>query len=149
MSCLRSEHERDCRDEVVFIKEEIQYMKNLADESDGLNPKDFGPDIQEAFKACGSGTTTPHHMFRLVWVSQDEQYAVFKMRGHGGGAYPNSWYLNVRYNLHHIPTVVEGGFYKIKHNYGTVMWWEGKRWSKARLKEVVEAAIKHSNETLS
>lgn len=144
MSRLRSQHSKDVQDEVDFLDEEIRYIKNLADKSDGLNPKDFGPELQDAFKACGSGTTTPHHMYRIVWVSQDEQYAVFKMRGHGGGGgFSNSWYLNVRYNLHHIPSIIKDKFYQIKYNSGAIMGWEGSRWSKKKLNKVLEAVKKH------
>jgi hypothetical protein len=146
MSNLRSQHSVEVRDEVRFIKEEIRYMKNLADKSDGLDPRCFGEDIQESFRKCGSGTTTMHHMFRIVWVSQDQQYAIFKMRGHGGGGPYDSWYLNAQYTLYHIPSIVKDGFYNIKRNGGGILVWKSKRWSKARLKEVLEAIKNHDHE---
>lgn len=140
MSRLREEHLAKNRDEINFLKEEISYLKNLVFHADGLEPKNYSYDIQTMFKKFNSGTTTSPNMKRLVWVSDDERYIVLKIKGHGGGAYPNNWYLPVSFYLYSVEDV---SLNRLQTALGSILSFEGRRWSRHMLKQFQVAIQKY------
>lgn len=140
LSRLREEHLAKNRDEINFLKEEISYLKNLVFHADGLEPKNYSYDIQTMFKRFKSGTTTSLSMKRLVWVSNDERYIVLKVKGHGGGSYPNNWYLPVSFYLY---SVEHANLHDLTIGLGSILSFEGRRWSRRMLKQFQVAIQKY------
>lgn len=146
---MRQQHRDENSEEINFFKEEISYLKSIANQSDGLNPKEQSEDVRELYREYLRGTTTSHNHIRITWVSPSQEYVVLKRRGHGSGGW-DGWYLNVEYRLYHVSTEIEklekGHNDDISYGFGGLFWREGKKWSKARLKEVKEAIEKHKLE---
>lgn len=81
-------------------EEEIRYFDKILRDNGYLDPKNYSETVQKAFKNYHAGSTYMYHR-QLVWVSENEKYALFKVPSHtgyvgrmsGSKSSPSEWLL--------------------------------------------------------
>lgn len=143
---IKIQYRTDSQDDMNFAREELKYSKELLRKAEmGLDPKDYSDELIEMFKAFYRGTTY-HQFTKLQWVSDDGEYALFKVACHS--AYIGRFSGSVNSGATWALFKIEGEFKSNSISSGLdesselCIWSkEGGRWGDKRDMELVEEAI--------
>jgi hypothetical protein len=79
---IRIKYREDSKDDLEFAQEELKYSQELLRKAEiGLDPKDYSDEIRAMLNAFHSGTSYGYFT-KLQWVSDDWEYALFKVNSH-------------------------------------------------------------------
>ena len=79
---IKIEYREDAKEDLEFAREELKYSKELLRKAEmGLDPKDYNDKLIAMFNAFYQGGTY-WHFRKLHWVSEDGNYAIFKIKSH-------------------------------------------------------------------
>jgi hypothetical protein len=143
---IRLQYREDSVDDLEFAREELKYSRELLRKAErGLDPKDFNDELIAMFKAFYQGTTY-HQFTKLQWVSDDGEYALFKVNCHSAyiGRFSGSVSSGATWALFKIEADFNGNSMSsgINERNPLCIWSkEGGRWGEKRDMKLVEEAI--------
>lgn len=151
---IRLEYREESQEDVDFAREELKYSRELLRKAEmGLDPKDYNDELIAMFDAFYKGTTY-HQFTKLQWVSDDGEYALFKVNCHS--AYIGRFSGSVNSGATWALFKIEADFVYNSMSSGGIdarnplcIWSkEGGRWGEKRdMKLVHEAIDNYENNT--
>lgn len=144
---IRIQYREDSKEDLEFAREELKYSKELLRKAEmGLDPNEYNDELIKMFNAFYLGTTY-HQFTKLQWVSDDGEYAVFKVSCHSAyiGRFSGSVNSGATWALFKIEenfkanSACAGG---IDERNALCIWSkEGGRWGDKRDMDLVYEAI--------
>lgn len=144
---IRLQYREESKEDVEFAREELKYSRELLRKAErGLDPKDYNDELIAMFDAFYKGTTY-WHFRKLQWVSDDGEYAIFKVNSHS--AYIDRMSRSRNSGATWALFKIEENFISNSMSVGSIdeknplcIWSkEGGRWGEKRDMKLVEEAI--------
>ena len=141
---IRLDYRDEVKDDINLAVEDLKYTRELLRKNkDGLDYREYNDDLIKMFKAFYSGSTYSYEK-KLMWVSDNGEYAIFKIPSHSAYIDRMSGSVNsgAEWSLFRIDPDFDETRLELRSEL--CIWHkEGGRWGAKRDMKIIEDVIKN------